>query len=339
MSREFSGRDYVKAAFKRVKLDRFAAYPILGAVSAKFYGITIREFLTDAAKFAAAQVAAYERFEPDIVVMLPDLVLEPEAMGQTVDFFDDRMCQQRGYLVDEKGKLAHLSVPEPQADGRLPYYLEACQRIAQSGIGAAIGSVINGPWSLACELRGAENLLLDTYDDPEFVHSLLEFCTQVVNTFGAAVSETGVGISLSEAPSSCSLISPKIYREFILPYHKRVVEFFKQQRKGITIHVCGYIDPIMEMLLSTGAAAISMDAPSSLARMLSLADETSVIIGNVATSLFLDGTKEAIQQAVRDCLETADGHKAYILASGCELPIPTPPENVDYFMQAARQTR
>jgi len=169
MTEKLTGRDYVRAAFKRERLDRFCAYPVLGAVDAKFYGITIKEFLTDAAKFAGAQIAAIEQFEPDIAVMMADLVMEPEAMGQRVDFFDDRMCQQRGYLVDEKAKLAHLDVPNPLADGRMPYYLKACARVSEAGTSAAVGGVINGPWSLACELRGTEKLLLDTFDDPDFV--------------------------------------------------------------------------------------------------------------------------------------------------------------------------
>lgn len=338
MTEQLKGRDYVKAAFKRQRLDRFAAYPILGAVDAKFFGVSIREFLTDAAKFAGAQLAAYERFGPDIIVMMADLVMEPEAMGQKVDFYDDRMCQQRGYLVDEKANLARLRVPNPLADARMPYYLEACSRVADARIDAALGGVISGPWSLACELRGAEKLILDTFDDPDFVKSLMEFCTEVCKTFGDAVAETGAGISLSEAPSSCSLISPSIYRDLVMPYHREVVDHFKSNRKIITIHVCGFIDPIMEMLVDTGVAAISLDAPSSLEKMLSVSKDRTVIIGNVPTDVFFSGDREAMHRAVRQCVEVADaaGASAYILASGCEVPIPTLAENIDYFMEAVR---
>ena len=339
MTENLTGRDYVKAAFKRQRLDRFCAYPVLGAVNAKFHGITIREFLTDAAKFAGAQLAAYERFQPDIIVMMADLVMEPQAMGQKVDFFDDRMCLQRGYLVDEKPKLAHLRVPDPNADARMPYYLEACSRVAEARIDAALGAVINGPWSLACELRGAEKLLLDTFDDPDFVKSLMEFTTEVCKVFGNEVAKTGAGLSLSEAPASCSLISPGIYKDFVAPCHKQVIDHFKAQKKAVTIHVCGFIDPIMEMLVDTGAAAISFDAPSSLEKMLSVAAERTVIIGNVPTTVFLNEDKEAIYSEVQKCRDTAREVNAYVLASGCEVPIPTSARSVEYFMEAVRQPR
>jgi len=339
MTDKLTGRDYVKAAFKRDRLDRFCAYPVLGAVNAKFHGVTIKEFLTDAGKFAGAQLAAYERFQPDIIVMMADLVMEPEAMGQKVDFFDDRMCQQRGYLVDEKSKLAHLQVPNPNSDARMPCYLEACSRVAEARIDAALGGVINGPWSLACELRGAEKLLLDTFDDPEFVKSLMVFTTEVCNVFGEEVAKTGAGVSLSEAPASCSLISPAIYEDFVAPCHKQVVDHFKAQKKGITIHVCGFIDPIMEMLVETGAAAISFDAPSSLERMLSISRERTVVIGNVPTTVFLNEDREAISREVQKCATIAGETNAYVLASGCEVPIPSSTKSIEYFMEAARQPR
>ena len=333
------GRDYVRGAFKRQRMSRFAAYPVLGAVSAKFHGITIREFLTDAAKFAAAQIEACERFEPDIIVMMADLVMEPEAMGQKVDYFDDRMNQQRGYLLEDKSKLARLSVPNPSADGRMPFYLEACSRVSQAGLDAAIGNVINGPWSLACELRGAEKIILDTFDDPDFVKQLMQFSTEVVKSFGEAAANTGTGISLSEAPASCSLISPSIYREFVMPYHKEVVDHFSAQKKGITIHVCGFIDPIMEMLVDTGPAAISFDAPSSLPMMLSASNERTVVIGNVPTTQFLSDDRDAMHKAVNQCKEAAVNANAFIVASGCEVPIPSTAKSIEYFMEAARQPR
>jgi len=339
MTDRLTGHDYVKAAFKRERLDRFCAYPVLGTVNAKFQRITIKEFLTDAAKFAAAQLSAYERFEPDIVVMMADLVMEPEAMGQKVDFFDDRMCQQRGYLVDEKPKLAHLEVPSPNSDARMPYYLEACSRVAEARIDAALGGVINGPWSLACELRGAEKLLLDTFDDPDFVKSLMVFTTEVCKVFGEEVAKTGAGVSLSEAPASCSLISPGIYKDFVAPCHKQVVDHFKAQKKGITIHVCGFIDPIMEMLVDTGAAAISFDAPSSLEKLLSVAKERTVVIGNVPTTVFLNENQEAIFREVQKCRAIAGDTNAYVLASGCEVPIPSSIKSIEHFMEAARQPR
>ncbi len=113
----------------------------------------------------------------------------------------------------------------------------------------------------------------------------------------------------------------------------------KAQKKAVTIHVCGFIDPIMEMLVDTGAAAISFDAPSPLEKMLSVAAERTVIIGNVPTTVFLNEDRDAIYREVQKCREIAGDTNAYVLASGCEVPIPSSARSIEYFMEAAKQPR
>ena len=111
---------------------------------------------------------------------------------------------------------------------------------------------------------------------------------------GAGVLETGISLSLGEAASSCSLISPAIYRRFIKPYHQEIVRFFREKKAGLSLHVCGYIDPIMEDLVELGIGALSLDSPSSLRRMVEISQKRIALIGNVATSLFASGTGERL---------------------------------------------
>ena len=100
------------------------------------------------------------------------------------------------------------------------------------------------------------------------------------------------------------------------------------------MHICGYIDPIMEDVISTGVTAISIDEASSLKKMVEVAKGKAEVIGNVPTSLFLDGTKEDMEKAVKNCIEVAAKGSGYILASGCEIPDISPIENVRNFFEA-----
>ena len=144
-----------------------------------------------------------------------------------------------------------------------------------------------------------------------------------------------VGLSYSEAPASCSLISPKMYREFIFPHHKRIVDHFKEKKAGIGLHICGYADPILEDMVNTGVTNISIDAPSNLAKAVEVTRGKAVLIGNVSTNLFFSGSKEDMKQAIQNCFDVAPDDSGYILASGCEVPGVAPPERVDWFMQMA----
>jgi uroporphyrinogen decarboxylase len=173
--------------------------------------------------------------------------------------------------------------------------------------------------------------------DREYVYEMMEFTTKVAIAFGEAVRETGVGLTYSEPPASCSLISPKMYKAFIFPYHKQIIDHFKERRVSVGLHICGYTDPILEEMVATGASNISIDAPSNLAKAIQVAKGRAVVIGNVNTNLFFLGKREEMERAVRSCLEVAGWSSGYILSTGCEVPAIAPPENVEWFMESARR--
>jgi uroporphyrinogen decarboxylase len=286
-----TGFERVKAVFKRQQPDRIPFYPIVSGLASKLVGIDTKTYYTDFDKFADAHIALYGEIKHDIVALMADLYMEVQAMGANVEFPEGDLPRLRSYLIGDKKALGSIEVPEPSRDGRMPSYLAACTKVSQAVTESPVGGVICGPWTLATDLRGAENLIMDTATDPDFVHELMRFCVEIPKKFGEAIKQAGAGLSLSEAPASLSLISPKIYKEFVLPYQKEVISYLRDKRISVTLHICGFIDPIMEDIASTGAIALSMDEPSSLEKMFEASGGRMVVIGNVSTGVFLDGTQ------------------------------------------------
>ena len=339
----YTGRNRVSAAFKttftdqEIKVDRVPAYPIMGQCNAQLVGATIREFILDPKVFVKAQVAAYERYKPDIIVMQGDLLMDVEAMGNELKFPENGMCISKKMALEDKGKLNSLKVPDPTRDGRMPAYLEVLSETKKIITDSIVSAVVAGPWTTAIGLRGANELIRDALKDPDYVHELMELTSQVAISFMEAITPLKVGLSYSEAPASCSLISPKMYRDFIFPYHKRIVDYFKEKKAGIGLHICGYADPILEDMVNTGVTNISIDAPSNLAKAAEVTRGKAVLIGNVDTKSFFSGTREEMKQAIKNCLDVAYDDSGYILASGCEVPGVAPPEKVDWFMELASE--
>ncbi len=339
----YTGRQRVSGAFKKtftdkeIHTDRVPAYPIMGQCNAQLVGASIREFILDPKIFVKAQVAAYERYKPDIIVMQGDLLMDVEAMGNELKFPENGMCITTKFALEDKGKLSSLQLPDPTKDGRMPNYLEVLAETKKIITDSIVSSVVAGPWTTAIGLRGANDLIRDALKDPDYVHELMQFCTQMAIKFMEAIMPLKVGLSYSEAPASCSLISPKMYREFIFPYHKQIIDHFKEKKAGIGLHICGYADPILEDMVNTGVTNISIDAPSDLARAVEVTRGKAVLIGNVNTSLFFSGGKEEMKQAIKNCLDVAPKDSGYILASGCEVPGVAPPERVDWFMELANE--
>jgi len=339
----YTGRQRISAAFKKTftdeerKIDRIPAYPFTGQVNAQLVGASIREFLQDPKVFVKAQVAAYERYIPDILLMQWDLLMEVEALGNELKFPENSTCISKTVALEDKGRLNTLKIPDPRKDGRMPGYLEAIEEARKLIPDAPVSPIISGPWTIAIGLRGASELIRDALQDPDYVHELMQLCTQVSMRFGEALRSIEAAPNYSEAPASCSLISPKMYRAFIFPYHKQLVDHFKEKKTGTGLHICGYADPILEDMVNTGVTNISIDAPTDLAKAAEVTRGKAVLIGNLPTELFFSGTREEMKQAIKRCIDLAPKDSGYILASGCEVPGNAPPEQVDWFMELANE--
>ena len=105
----------------------------------------------------------------------------------------------------------------------------------------------------------------------------------------------------------------------------------------MALHICGKIDPLMADIRDAGISFLSLDAPSSLKKMVDLSAGKLTIMGNVPTGLFAGGTREQMEQAIRGCIETAAGGSGYILASGCEIPLDSTADRIAHFFEYGRQ--
>jgi uroporphyrinogen decarboxylase len=196
-------------------------------------------------------------------------------------------------------------------------------------------------------MRNPELMCLDTIDDPDFVHELMRFATEYAKRFGDAVLATKIGLSYTDPTASCSLVGPETYREFIKPYHKELVDYFKAKKVGTTIHICGTTHQIHEDLVDVGFVAITIDLDQQadpalkvdqLDKLITLGNQRGVVaVGNVDVTIFERATRAEIEAEVRRCIDTAGARSRFVLSTSCELPPRANPDCVTWFMEAARE--
>ncbi len=92
----------------------------------------------------------------------------------------------------------------------------------------------------------------------------------------------------------------------------------------------------MEDVIETGVSFISLDAPSSLKKIVELSKGRVTIMGNVPTAFFATASRAEMEQAIDGCLSTAAEGGGYVLASGCEIPLNSTEDRVDHFFEYAR---
>lgn len=243
--------------------------------------------------------------------------------------------------LKDKAALADLEYIDPKQSQGLTQAIESCQRAVATFKDKATRPFCIGPFMSAALLTGIEQLIFDTTDAPDFVHRLMQFTTDAAKAWALAIAETGVTVVvIADTQASLSVISPKIYRNFVFPYQKEFFSYLKKRTPAGTyvgLHICGHLDPIMEDLVLLGVDYIEIDGPSSLKRMVEVSQKKLVIRGNIGAEIFLEGTKEQIEKAVKDCIDTAAKGSAYVLSTGCQVPLNAPIQNVRYYVEAAEK--
>jgi uroporphyrinogen decarboxylase len=342
---EFTPRDRVVAAYKRSFADRVPVYPIVASFAGTLDGLSIEEYCTNTTRAIKAMMNYYERYQPDVVLAYNDLAKEAEAFGCRVKYSEYVVPSIDAHvLAEDKSQLARIPMPDPYKTARLPGFLEHCEALVKAKPPTAIGAVAVGPWTIAMLMRNPEVMLLDTFEDPQFIHDLMRVTTDFCKSWGDAIAKTGIGLSFSEPTASISLISPDNYRDFVAPYHKELVEYFKAKKVGVTTHICGTTYPIYEDLIQCGFTTVSFDLDQQadpalyvdqLERFVEVARGRAVAIGNVDATKFEKTTKDAMVADVRRCLDTAARQSAFILSTSCEIPPKSDPDAVRWFMDAA----
>jgi MtaA/CmuA family methyltransferase len=343
----YTNRDRVVAAYKRSFADRLPVYPIVASFAGTLDGLSIEEYCTNVSKAIPAMLRYYERYEPDVLLAYNDLAKEAEAFGCRVKYSDYVVPSiDQHVLQDDTALLASLKMPDPYATARLPGFLEQCEALVKAKLPAAVGAVAVGPWTIAMLLRNPETMLLDTFENPQFIHDVMRLTTDFCKLWGEAIAKTGIGLSFSEPTASISLISPDNYREFVAPYHTELCAHFKARKVGVTTHICGTTYPIFEDVIKAGFTTFSFDLDQQadptlyvdqLQRFMDVAKGRAVAIGNVDATKFEKTSKDAMYADVKRCVDAAARQSGFILSTSCEIPPRSEPEIVQWFMDAARE--
>ena len=321
-------------------VDRLPCVPIVGNTAARVIGVKVSEFRGNGRLIANAQVAAYRRFGYDSIRVFTDLYTQAEAMGATVHYPEDETAYLDKPAIESISEIDRLQPADPQKDGNLPEFLKAMAiTLEEVGKEVAVTGALTGPFTNASLLIGTENLVRLVGKNPEAVHRLCEVSLATAQNYAKAMLDLGCTPSLTDAMSSTTIISPRQFREFSLPYLKRLIDYIHSRGKAVTLHICGKTEKIWESMADAGADCLSIDNAASLAAAKLKVGDKVRLMGNVKPAeVMLQGSVNDVRGAVFQCIREAhDNPKGLIVASGCSLPTETPFANIDAMLDAVRE--
>ena len=320
--------------------DRLPCNPNIANGTARIYGCKISEFNTDGKTIAKAQMATYERFGSDSLRIFTDLFTWCEAMGAKVKKPDDDTVDLETPPISSVEEIDRLEPADPYKDGRLPVHLEAMKYLKEysEGIMGCSAGVV-GPFTNAFFLYGIDGMLKLCHKNPEAVHKLCKVSLETCKAYAEAAMKIGLGPTISEPMSSCTVVSPKLFRELSLPYLKELVDFIHERGFNPVIHICGQTDRIWKDVADLGVAGWSIDNVASIEDCKATVGDQCKIMGNVDPgSVMFGGTPLDVRiGTLQSIKEGYDSPKGFIVMSGCSLPVETPFENVDAMMDTVRE--
>jgi MtaA/CmuA family methyltransferase len=333
-----NGRERILALLEGQPVDRTPLMPITMMFAADHIGQPYGRYASDYRVLVEGQGKTAEAYEFDYVSCISDPAREAADCGADVQWFDDQppAIDELNALLADKAALKRLEIPDPLGGGRMHDRVRAAALFREQGGGRLIEGWIEGPCAEAADLRGINTLMLDFYDDPQFVHELFEFVLEMGLCFARAQVEAGVEL-MGVGDAAASLVGPQIYRDFVWAYEKRLVDGLHELGCKVRLHICGNINQILEPIGRLGCDIVDLDFLVSVADARAAMGPDPVLLGNLdPVRLLRDGTPEAITAAVARCHREAGPR--YILGAGCEVPRGTPPENLLALTQYARSS-
>jgi len=117
----------------------------------------------------------------------------------------------------------------------------------------------NGFFAMGRTYVGTERFTSAFYTDPDLVRDMMDFqATFIVESIRKAVQSLGSSIDIVVIDEDMAYkhgphISPKLFREFILPHYKKLTEFLRQNGVlNIFVDSDGNIAPLIPLLLEGG---------------------------------------------------------------------------------------
>jgi MtaA/CmuA family methyltransferase len=327
----------VRRRLRGERVDRPPNFDIFMQRAAHHVGRPLARYYLDHRVLVEANLAVLEAFDLDIVQAISDPYREASDLGLDVDWPEDSLPIRRAILLRAPEDAAGLKLAAPEDGRRMSDRLDAVRLLRERlGDDVPVMGWVEGAFALLSVLRGDTNLLLDIHDRPEWLKDLLDRLVEVGVAFARAQVAAGAHV-IGLGDSMGSLVSPRQYREFVLPYEQRVFAAVKEAGAIPRLHICGDTSHLLADMARSGAEIVDLDWMVDLRRAAEVFGGSGPApCGNFdPVAVMLQGTPEDVATAARACAEA--GGPRHVSAAGCEVPDGTPGANLLAHARALRE--
>jgi hypothetical protein len=225
------------------------------------------------------------------------------------------------------------------------YFFRTFDRVKEMvGDEVSVHGEVFSPFTHYLELFGYQEALMGLIKDSGKVHALLERLTQSSITWAVAQAKRGAdAVLISSAFAGAGFISPRMYRDFVVPYERRVARAVRSVGGIVYTHTCGNIGDRLEAMLETDTMGVdTLDPPplgtTTLAQAKSLIGDRVFLKGNMnGVEILGFKTQEQVFAHATERIEVGKPGGGYILSTACSVPPKVEPWKLELLLPLAEE--
>jgi len=329
--------------------------PVFGQVhefAAEYLGIPRREFFTRPDLSVPALLQTQRDFGIDVASVTYDVYnVEAEALGQELIWIDGCMpdVDRSKPLVRDRTDLGRIRTPDFETAGRFQQVIRMNALFRElTGLEPTLSFC--APFSLAANLRGIEQLLIDMHEDPEFARGFMDAVIQEVLApwilYQKRLFPGASGIAGADATASLPIVNLPILKRWVIPSIQRLRELC-----GSEVYVANWVgerylpDPaeMLRLKLAVGPGALWAQDPDveslgpSVFKDFAVDQGVPLVLGVGAGFLALAAPGD-VEARVRAYVEVGSRGGRFALYL-CNVGATTPPANLRAAVETAHAVR
>lgn len=200
------------------------------------------------------------------------------------------------------------------------------------------------PYEATWPRLGQERILTWMMQKPELIKDMFSTHTELVIGMCEVMMSKGLkfdGAFLAGdmAYRNGLLFSPRMYRELLFPFHKKIGDYFKRNNMPLIYHGCGNITEVIPLLIEAGITCLQ---PLEVKAGLDVRDLKKqyagqvVFMGNIDVRV-LSKTKKDIEDEIKKKIPVAKAGGGYIYHSDHSVPSNVSFENYKFTMELVKE--
>jgi len=198
-------------------------------------------------------------------------------------------------------------------------------------------------FSFPRDMMGLDRFLMAFIVEPELVRAIVGWSVDYNLELAKLVKKRGVeiiGIGDDFADNRGPFVSPAMFREFLYPELKRVVQGYKSLGFYVIKHSDGNLNPVLDMLVDTGIDCIDPIDPLGGMDIGEVREKYGRRVarkGNVdCVKVLTSGTPLEVEEAVKTCIRKGSPGGGHIISTSNSLHAGIKPELYRVMLETAR---